>query len=120
MPVPSPVPLHVQPISTSVATFSASTAAVQMPFTGKIVSIGVTPTTATATADYTVTTSINGVSAAGGVVTVVNGTSANTTTSIAPTSVVANQGDQISLAVTGGGSGGGLTTFSIQARRGTL
>ena len=62
----------------------------------------------------------NGVSAAGGVVTVVNGTSANTTTSIAPTSVVANQGDQISLAVTGGGSGGGLTTFSIQARRGTL
>jgi len=79
------------------------------PCPGRLTRIQAIVDGAIGTADVVITTSLNGVAVPGGVVTLPTaGSGAGTIAEAVPTEPVANvaRGDKISLAVTGGGSGG--------------
>jgi len=121
MPVPTPVPLNVQELAGKTSSVAnGQTDYTAMPFTGRLTMIGVTTgAAATATADATCTVSIAGVAIPQTLI-VTNGTSANTTTNVGVSSGnVANQGDQITWAFTGTGTGGGTTALYVLAKRGS-
>ena len=105
--------LNEQTISSSVASVSSTSVVyVRAPFRGKIVKVGTTLSTSSATADATVTTSIAGTNITGGVVTITqSGSAAGLTSTAVPTAVnTCNEDDYIGFTFSGSGTSGGPVT----------
>jgi len=100
---------------------STSVAYVGAPFAGRIIQVGATVGAATATADATCTTNINGAAnpITGGVFTVTNGTAAGGGGSSNPSAAnMVNAGDGIGFVFSGTGTAGGTVVLWADIRRG--
>jgi hypothetical protein len=123
MPLPNPKPLHVSRFNVTVPTVSStSVVSIPAPYAGRIIKVGAQLGAASASADATVTTDVNGTAMTGGQFVITQAGSARGTTGSALPSALntCNEDDSIGFVFSGSGTGGGTVTVFAEIRRGTI